>query len=855
MDDVVAERDELRARLAEAESILDAIRGGEVDALVVSEGGGEQVFTLHDADHYYRILIEEMGEGALILTAEGLIYYANRRLAAMLKTPLDGLIGSELARWIGPDDRPAYLDLLASAQPHPQRHLEMALLTADAAELPCQLAFAAMPIAEMQGAFCLVATDLSEQKRAAARVVAAEKLARAILEQAAEAIVVCDRDGRIIRASDVAQSLCLRSPVGESFDQVFSLLQADRRPLSLMASTQQGRRRLLEASLDCNGRERNLLVSVGPLRATAGDLLGSVVTLTDITRRRQAEDALRQSEQRMKSIVENLPVGVWFVDAAGRIDFGNPAAQQIWAGAHYVGPEHYGDYKAWRLGSRKPLAADEWGAARAISYGETVLDEELEIECFDGTRKIILNSAVPIRDRDGSVIGAIVLNQDITERKAAEGQIEQLAFYDHLTQLPNRRLLRDRLEQTLAAVARSGQQGALLFIDLDNFKDLNDSLGHDIGDLLLQQVAQRLTVSVRARDTVARLGGDEFVVVLADLSDQAEEAATRAQQVGKKILAALGQPYRLAEQIHHSTPSIGATLIHAEGIAVDELLRRADLAMYQAKAAGRNTLRFFDPDMQAALEARTVLEAQMREGLRQGHFQLYYQPQVDSTGALIGAEALLRWRHPERGLVAPGEFIALAEETGLILPLGYWVLDAACAQLAAWSGQPGAAGLSLSVNVSPRQFRDPDFEREVQRVLARHAIDPRYLQLEITESLLLDDMEDCIAKMTALQALGLRFSMDDFGTGYSSLAYLKRLPLDHLKIDQSFVRDVLTDPNDAAIVRAILALAPELGLTAIAEGVETEGQRQFLLANGCPGFQGYLFGRPGPVEALFAGGG
>jgi len=448
---------------------------------------------------------------------------------------------------------------------------------------------------------------------------------------------------------------------------------------------------------------------------------------------------------------------------------------------------------------------------------------------------------------DGTVTHYVGTLTDITLRKAAEDEIKHLAFYDPLTRLPNRRLLIDRLQHALGASARSRRGGALLFIDLDNFKTLNDTLGHDVGDLLLQHVALRLSTCIREGDTVARLGGDEFVVMLEDLSEAPQEAATQAETVGEKISTTLNKPYVLAGHRHHSTPSIGATLFSGHQNSVDELMKRADLAMYQAKAAGRNTLRFFDPDMQAAVTARAVLESDLRQGLQQEAFLLYYQPQVDQAGRITGAEALVRWRHPQRGLMLPGDFIPLAEETGLIQPLGHWVLATACAQLVTWAASPQMAALTLAVNVSARQSHHPDFVDQVMAILDQSGADPRKLKLELTESLLLDDVEDIIAKMNALKAKGVGFALDDFGTGYSSLSYLKRLPLDQLKIDQSFVRDVLSDPNDAAIAGTIVALAQSMGLAVIAEGVESAAQRDFLAQLGCHAFQGYLFGRPQPV--------
>ena len=446
----------------------------------------------------------------------------------------------------------------------------------------------------------------------------------------------------------------------------------------------------------------------------------------------------------------------------------------------------------------------------------------------------------------GSQIGQFIA------RKAAEDEIRRLAFYDPLTRLPNRRLLIDRLRHALVATPRSKRHGALLFIDLDNFKSINDTLGHDTGDLLLQQAAERLSSCVRVEDTVARQGGDEFVIMLIGLSVTEEEAALQTEIIGEKILEVLNQPYQFAGRVHHNTASIGATLFEGHLSSADEVLRRADLAMYHAKAAGRNALRFFEAGMQAFVTYRAELETAMRQGLQHGQFLLYYQAQINAAGGVSGAEALLRWQHPVRGLVGPVEFIPAAEETGLILPLGRWVLETACAQLVAWSSRPATADLNLAVNVSARQFRQPDFVAQVVELLDRTGANARKLKLELTESMLVDNVEEIIAKMSALRALGVVIALDDFGIGYSSLSYLKRLPLDQLKIDQSFIREVLTDPTDAAIVRTIVALAQSLGLSVVAEGVETEPQRAFLASHGCGAYQGYLHSRPLPLAQFEA---
>jgi len=453
-----------------------------------------------------------------------------------------------------------------------------------------------------------------------------------------------------------------------------------------------------------------------------------------------------------------------------------------------------------------------------------------------------------VKDKEGKLTNYVGTLTDITRSKAASEEIERLAFYDPLTQLPNRRLLLDRLKQALASSSRSGKQGALLFLDLDHFKTLNDTLGHEMGDLLLQQVAQRLVSNVRDRDTVARLGGDEFVVILEDLSELPMDAAKQAETVAEKILATLNQPYDIDTHIHHSTASIGIMVFNDHDGNIEELLKQTDIAMYQAKRSGRNALRFFDPEMQERINRRVALENELHEAINKKQFQLYYQIQIQNSGRVLGAEALIRWIHPLRGMVSPAEFIPIAEETGLIVPIGKWVLEAACAQLEAWQRVPSTKDLSLSINVSAKQFLQTNFVAKVENAIGRYSFNPSHLKLELTESMLLENVDNIIESLNRLHRTGIQFSLDDFGTGYSSLQYLRRLPIDQLKIDQSFVRDITFDEQDRSIVRTIIAMAQSMNLAVIAEGVETEEQKLRLLHKGCTQFQGYLFGKPLPLR-------
>ncbi|ABM03618.1 diguanylate cyclase/phosphodiesterase [Psychromonas ingrahamii 37] len=460
------------------------------------------------------------------------------------------------------------------------------------------------------------------------------------------------------------------------------------------------------------------------------------------------------------------------------------------------------------------------------------------------------------KEKDKRAAELAIANKELAIANEEKGKLTEklndLAFYDTLTGLPNRRILIDRLHHALASNVREGCDSAVMFVDLDHFKDINDTLGHGFGDLLLIQIAQRLASCLRKGDTVARLGGDEFVLILENLDKKTIEAAAKANAIADKILAALNKPYQLDMHKCYSTVSIGAVFFDHQGNTAEDLLKQADIAMYQAKQAGGNQIRFFNPEMQEIINVRITLENELRLAIEKSQFHLYYQIQMDSANRVLGAEALIRWMHPERGLVLPATFIPLAEETGLILPIGKWVIETACAQIKVWQKEPLTRNLTLSVNVSAKQFRQKNFVEKVQSAVERYAVPGNLLKLELTESLLQYDIEVTIAMMKALNKIGVQFSLDDFGTGYSSLQYLKRLPLDQFKIDQSFVRDIATDNNDKAIVKAIVAMAQILDIDVIAEGVETEEQRQLLLGKGCVFFQGYLFSKPIPIDEFEA---
>jgi diguanylate cyclase (GGDEF)-like protein/PAS domain S-box-containing protein len=594
-----------------------------------------------------------------------------------------------------------------------------------------------------------------------------------------------------------------------------------------------------------DGTVRWLLGNAVPDRQEDGAVLWHGF-ITDVTERNQIKRTLAESAESYRTLVEWTPEPI-AVHRDGKLVYVNPAATAM-----------FGATSAQELVGRPilELVHPEFRQivlARVKEQGEKGTAVPMMEEKFlkiDGTPIDVEVQSRTIQYQGGAAFQ--VAMRDITSQKAAQERIQTLAFYDPLTGLPNRRLLMDRLQQDLAGSAHHQRQGALLMLDLDNFKDINDVLGHEQGDLVLQKVAKRLSVCVHERDTLARVGADEFVVLLAELDENPLEAAMQAELVGHKILDALKQPYQFDDSEMSCTASIGITLFGEQHDDNVEALKRAEMAMYQAKAQGRNTLRFFDPKMQAVVASRVAMEASLREAIGKDQFVLHYQPQVTDKGQITGVEALLRWLDPKRGMVSPAEFIPVAEETGLILPIGNRVIEIACKQLAQWASQPGMAHLTVAVNVSARQFHQRDFVDRVLLTLERTGANPHRLKLELTESLLIEDVEGVIFKMNALMARGVTFSLDDFGTGYSSLSYLQRLPLNQLKIDQGFVRDILINPNDAAIAKMVVALADSLGLTVIPEGVETQAQRDFLLSLGCHHFQGYLFSRALPVQEFEA---
>jgi len=556
--------------------------------------------------------------------------------------------------------------------------------------------------------------------------------------------------------------------------------------------------------------------------------------IADITALRRAD--LLAMEQ--ASLLDKAHDAIFVMDMGARITYWNKGAERLygWEAEQVLGQRMSDllcdNHAAFSEALRTALEEGEW-AGELLQHRRdgTTIHADSRWTVVAGNPDIGVSEKI------------LVISTDISERKSNEERIHKLAYFDALTELPNRASLLDHLRRALLGSARSRKYGALMFLDLDNFKILNDTHGHAAGDMLLQAVARRLEHSVREADMVARLGGDEFVILVQPEEEHLEAAAHQAETVAAKVVAAMNAPFQLADFMYAVSTSIGVTMISGATDTVESALKQADTAMYQAKAAGRNTFRFFDPDMQAKWTARSELETGLRRALRNHEFMLYYQPQLDGDSRVIGAEALLRWRQPGGEILYPTDFIKAAEETSLIVEIGRWVLGTACVELAAWQRNPTTRHLSLSVNVSARQFVEPDFVPMTQEILAATGVDPHFLKFELTETLVVTDFAHTVETMETLRRLGITFSLDDFGTGYSSLAYLRKLPLDQLKIDYSFMRDVLTDRNDASIVRSIIALGGSLGLQVIAEGVETAGQREFLSEAGCFVYQGYLYER------------
>jgi diguanylate cyclase (GGDEF)-like protein/PAS domain S-box-containing protein len=587
------------------------------------------------------------------------------------------------------------------------------------------------------------------------------------------------------------------------------------------------------------GARHDIADTAAPIVDSEGAMLGVVLVFQDVTGQYKMRKALADSEAHFRTLANSGQALSWTEDIHQQSDYfndtwlrftGRTLEQELGSG--------------WTEGIHPDDLDRCLRPYQAAVLTHAPFQAEYRHRNASGEYRWLLNQGSPRFDSEGTFLGYVGHCLDITEAKRSEAEIARLAYHDALTGLPNRALFQDRLDQSLAAARRAQRFGALMFVDLDQFKRLNDVYGHALGDAVLVEVAQRLSYYLRHEDTVARLGGDEFVVLLPDLALDTAGAATLALAVAEKIRLALESPIHIQNQIYTTAASIGITLFPKGDESVDDLMREADIAMYRAKESGRNAISYFERDMQDAVTQRYALEQDLREAVRQQAFELHLQSQVNTAGTLMGAEALVRWRHPTRGLISPASFIPLAEESRLIVPLGEWVLRQACEVIA----QLDAAGhnLHIAVNVSPRQFQQPNFVLRVKEILSLTGADPTHLTLEITEGLLVDHVTETMGRMAELAALGIRFSIDDFGTGYSSLAYLKRLPLFELKIDKSFVQDIPTDPNDVALVQTILAMSRHLHLQVVAEGVETAEQFEFLKAQGCDRFQGYYFHRPQP---------
>ncbi len=663
------------------------------------------------------------------------------------------------------------------------------------------------------------------------------------LEEAPIAMARVDAQGKIVHANHTQlEWLGLSQLNGQHWTE--TLMPALRgQAQGWVARLQAGESLAFEQTLQGEQGLRHVQTNILPAQGPQVDHV-FVMLSHDISVQKQMAGRVQEQQSQLSTLVSAIPDIVVLKSAAGQYLHCNQAFERLIGLDHtqIIGKtaQELVPVERWQ----QELDSDKQACA---STAPVVFEETLKF-ADGGYAGRFETTKSAIRDVNGMLTGVLCISRDVNERRNARKEIERLEFFDVLTGLPNRRMLMDRLQWSIRDCRQRASFAALLFIDLDNFKDLNDSLGHQQGDRLLCEVGKRLLASVRSGDVVARFGGDEFVILVEHLGAVREQAESHVRAVVEHLIGRFHQPFALAGGAYYSTPSIGVTVFgDEEEHTAEELLKRVDMAMYEAKSAGRNTQRFFDPKMQAVVNARAHLESDLRHAIQEGELRVFYQPVMNGSGRLMGAEALVRWSHPSRGLIPPIEFIDLAEQTGLILDLGKFVMQTACLQLVTWSGNPSTEQLTIAVNVSPRQFRNKGFVDEVLGILDQTGANAARLKLELTENLLLGDVNETVHRMRELKERGVGFSLDDFGVGYSSLSYLKRLPLDQLKIDRSFVNDVLHDANDAVIVRTILALAHSLELEVVAEGVENSGQLDFLITNGCSRFQGYHFGRPVPI--------
>lgn len=848
----------LQARIAQLEETLRAIRGGEVDALYVAGAGGERLFTLDGANHVYRTLIEEMGEGALTLTGEGVIAYANRHFAELLGRPLHSVIGSRIEDCFAPEGHEGLTHLLARAQLS-KSSLEVDLMGAAGERTSALLSVSPLLVEELPKMLCMVVTDLSTQRKGEAAIQARQTLLKVIEKQGRTAMRLSEtvaalqlREnalGAVSQGVLITDAEGITSYVNQAFEQMSGYAASEmmgRSPAMLRGpeTSTDTQYRMSTAQIEEHPFHGEMLnyrkdgttfwneVSIAPVFNAAGAVTQFVGVHRDITDRKQADAQLLLAAK----VIAQSSEGFIITDAMGQIVKVNQAFTTI---CGFSETEALGQNPRMLGSGRHDPEFFEAMWHEITSTGRW--QGEIWNRRKDGSIYPQWLSIGRVIDSAGETTNYIASFSDMTQRKAAEESILRLAHYDHLTGLANRTLFTDRVNHALQLSVRSHQPLALLFIDLDHFKQVNDSLGHRTGDRLLSSIAASWSSALREQDTLSRSGGDEFVLLLPGTD------ATGAAHVAQKLLALTRGVSRMEERDLTITASIGIALSPEDGSDFDDLVKRADGAMYRAKQGGRNSFCFHTQEIQETSERILLLENGLRHALDRSQMQLHYQPQVSlRDGSLIGAEALLRWHHPELGWISPAEFIPIAERSGQIGAIGEWVIRTAVRQMRTWLDE-GMDPIVVAVNVSAVQFRHRDLPDLVSRILEESDIEPQWLELELTESVASEDPVGASAITKELRARGVRISIDDFGTGYSSLAYLKRFKVYKLKIDQSFVSNVTSDTDDQAIVKAIIHLATSLGMSTIAEGVETPAQMEYLRAEGCDEMQGYFFSRPLPV--------